>query len=316
MKKIVILFVLVFAMYHHTQIKAQTKLKTKNGLEYIVLTTKLGAKKGKIGDFAKINVTLKNYKDSLIFERLIEKEPIKDAQKGDITEIMQYMAEGDSILCIVSADTLFKNAPPQQRPAFFPTGTDMKYYLKMYSIKTMEEIKAAEEEKIKTIKLAETAKIKEYALKNKLQLMSTPSGLHYVITKKNPIGVQAKGVVNIAANYTGQLLNGIIFDTSIKEVAQKAGKFTEGRPYEPLKFTLGKGQVIKGWDEGLALLRTGEKAILLIPSYLAYGQTGAGKDIPANSILRFDVELTQVEIDATKKDEVKKEEPKKDIIKK
>ncbi|TAE46626.1 MAG: FKBP-type peptidyl-prolyl cis-trans isomerase [Cytophagales bacterium] len=82
------------------------------------------------------------------------------------------------------------------------------------------------------------------------------------------------------------------------------------------KFTLGKGQVIKGWDEGLALLRTGEKAILLIPSYLAYGQTGAGKDIPANSILRFDVELTQVEIDATKKDEVKKEEPKKDIIKK
>lgn len=316
MKKIVILLVLVFAMYHHTQIKAQTKLKTKNGLEYIVLNTQLGAKKGKIGDFAKINVTLKNYKDSLIFERLFEKELIKDVQKGDVKEIMQYMAEGDSVLCTVPADTLFKNTPPQQRPAYFPEGTDMKYYLKMYSIKTMEEIKAIEEEKIKTIKLAETAKIKEYALKNKLQLMSTPSGLHYVITKKNPIGVQAKGVVNIAANYTGQLLNGIIFDTSIKEVAQKAGKFTEGRPYEPLKFTLGKGQVIKGWDEGLALLRTGEKAILIVPSYLAYGERAAGADIPANSILRFDVELTQVEIDATKKDEVKKEEPKKDVIKK
>jgi FKBP-type peptidyl-prolyl cis-trans isomerase FkpA len=63
---------------------------------------------------------------------------------------------------------------------------------------------------------------------------------------------------------------------------------------KPIEFPLGVGQVIPGWDKGIALLNKGSKATLLIPSSLAYGQRGAGQDIPADSPLRFDVELVDV----------------------
>jgi len=61
-----------------------------------------------------------------------------------------------------------------------------------------------------------------------------------------------------------------------------------------LEFTLGQGQVIAGWDEGISLMNAGGKATLIIPSKLAYGERGAGNDIPANSPLVFDVELISV----------------------
>ena len=73
-----------------------------------------------------------------------------------------------------------------------------------------------------------------------------------------------------------------MFDSS-----DKAGK--------PIDFPMGQGAVIPGWDEGIALLNKGSKAILLIPSSLAYGTRGAGADIPANSPLRFEVELVDVQ---------------------
>jgi FKBP-type peptidyl-prolyl cis-trans isomerase len=60
---------------------------------------------------------------------------------------------------------------------------------------------------------------------------------------------------------------------------------------EPIAFALGTGQVIRGWDQGIAMLTAGSKGVLLIPSALAYGTRGAGADIPPNAVLRFEVEL-------------------------
>ena len=83
----------------------------------------------------------------------------------------------------------------------------------------------------------------------------------------------------IAVHYTGTLLNGDIFDTSSKRGT-------------PIEFSFGTGQVIKGWDEGLASMKEGGKRILVIPSDLGYGSTATGK-IPANSTLVFEVELVK-----------------------
>lgn len=108
----------------------------------------------------------------------------------------------------------------------------------------------------------------------------TPSGLFYKITEKGN-GKKAKKGDEIAAHYTGMLLDGKVFDSSVQRG-------------EPLEFTLGIGQVIEGWDEGLLLLNEGDKARLIIPSDLAYGSRGAGGVIPPNAVLIFDVELVKI----------------------
>jgi FKBP-type peptidyl-prolyl cis-trans isomerase len=125
------------------------------------------------------------------------------------------------------------------------------------------------------------ALLQEYAKKNNLTLQKTPSGVYYQVLKAGT-GPKPKAGQTVSVNYNGTLLSGKLFDSS-----DKAGK--------PIDFPLGQGAVIPGWDEGIAMLNKGTKAILLIPSPLAYGTRGAGADIPANAPLRFEVELVDVQ---------------------
>ena len=108
----------------------------------------------------------------------------------------------------------------------------------------------------------------------------TDSGLRYKIIQKGS-GAQAETGKSVSVHYEGSLDNGQVFDSSY-------------RRKEPITFTLGIGQVIQGWDEGIALLKEGDKARFVIPSYLGYGERGAGGVIPPNATLVFDVELVKV----------------------
>lgn len=107
----------------------------------------------------------------------------------------------------------------------------------------------------------------------------TASGLRYKILKEMD-GPKAKQGEIVSVHYTGKLTDGTVFDSSY------------GRN-QPLQFPLGTGQVIKGWDEGIALLSQGEKARFIIPPHLAYGSAGAGGVIPPHAVLIFDVELVK-----------------------
>ena len=108
----------------------------------------------------------------------------------------------------------------------------------------------------------------------------TPSGLRYKIVEKGSGKKAGKGS-KVSVHYKGQLLDGTVFDSSYQR-------------NQPIDFTLGIGQVISGWDEGIQLLHVGDKAQLVIPSELAYGSQGAGGVIPPNAPLIFDVELVNV----------------------
>jgi peptidyl-prolyl cis-trans isomerase A (cyclophilin A) len=108
----------------------------------------------------------------------------------------------------------------------------------------------------------------------------TESGLRYQLIQKGN-GKQAENGKIVSVHYTGQLENGNTFDSSYPRK-------------KPIEFPLGKGHVIEGWDEGIALLKVGDKARFVIPSYLGYGSSGAGGVIPPNATLIFDVELMDV----------------------
>ena len=108
----------------------------------------------------------------------------------------------------------------------------------------------------------------------------TESGLRYKMINKGD-GKKAEAGKTVAVHYEGSLESGKVFDSSYPRK-------------KPIEFRLGQGQVIEGWDEGIALLQVGDKARFVIPSDLAYGAAGAGGVIPPNATLIFDVELMEV----------------------
>jgi peptidyl-prolyl cis-trans isomerase A (cyclophilin A) len=109
---------------------------------------------------------------------------------------------------------------------------------------------------------------------------STDSGLRYQILQKGS-GAKAEKGKTVSVHYKGQLPDGTVFDSSYKR-------------NQPIDFPLGMGQVIAGWDEGISLLKVGDKARFVIPSDLGYGSRGAGGVIPPDATLIFDVELMNV----------------------
>lgn len=111
------------------------------------------------------------------------------------------------------------------------------------------------------------------------KLKTTKSGLKYIVLKPGK-GAEAKAGQTVSVHYTGWLKStGKKFDSSVDR----------GQPFS---FPLGGGQVIKGWDEGVAGMKVGEKRQLVIPPDLGYGATGTpGGPIPPNATLIFDVEL-------------------------
>lgn len=111
------------------------------------------------------------------------------------------------------------------------------------------------------------------------EFVTTASGLKYAVTSPGTGPVPMAGQV-VVVHYTGTLPDGTVFDSSR----------LRNTPYA---FTLGRKQVIKGWDEGFALLHVGDKATLIVPPELAYGDKQRGP-IPANSTLRFDVEVLEI----------------------
>jgi peptidylprolyl isomerase len=111
--------------------------------------------------------------------------------------------------------------------------------------------------------------------------MTTPSGLQYIELTAGT-GPAPKPGDTVSVHYTGTLTDGTVFDSSYKRG-------------EPIKFPLGRGRVIPGWDEGIALMKKGGKARLIIPPQLGYGAQGAGGVIPPNATLVFEVELVDVQ---------------------
>lgn len=258
----------------------------------------------KEGDFISVNLIVKTEGDSVLMNSYTQGRPTptlvpKPQYKGDIYTALTMLSEGDSATIKQNIDTMVKHGQPK------PPGFKGKYLV--FQVKVEKVIAKGNlsqevfQNRIKDyftqvtdgLKKAEPAKIDKYIADNKLKTTKTASGLYYVITKpgNGPAPVAGDTVV---VNYTGKLLSGKLFDTSVKEEAMKdKAVYNPMNPYKPIRFPVGEKKVIPGWDEGLMLLNKGAKATLVIPAALAYGEQGMGP-IPPYASLAFEVELVDI----------------------
>lgn len=283
--------------------------KGDGGLEYNLVKDN-GAEKAVAGDYLSVDMTIKSDRnDSLLnstydlgLPQIVQIAPdsIPGAYAGDYNSMFKFLGEGDSAVFKLNLDTMAAKTG-QPKPEFADkyvtfTVKVRKHFKKgqltdsaMYS-----QLDTYFKGELDGLKNAEAGKITKYVADNKLQPKKTASGLQYVITEEGKGALPALGDT-VVVNYTGMLTNGTIFDSSIKEVAQKAKLGIDPmRTFEPLRFSLGNQPVIQGWTEGLQLLPKGTKATFIIPSALAYGDRPAGQKIPPYSPLVFEVELVDV----------------------
>jgi FKBP-type peptidyl-prolyl cis-trans isomerase len=281
---------------------------TDGGLYHQFYEQNEDGKKPSIGDVVEVIMSYKNDKDSLLFssddprvnkngDAIIKFPLLKPAFEASLENGLMLMSEGDSASFLISADSTFAD---QELPPFIEKGSLLSFYVRLKKVMSKEEVEKEETQKREeynvTMELRKNEEAKilaNYIVKNKITATPTESGLYVIQTIKGKGKSPAKGN-NVSVNYTGRLIDGTIFDTSDEGIAKEAGLYDQRRPYEPIKFPLGQGQVIPGWDEGIALLKKGGKAQFIIPSSIGYGERGGGP-IPPYSTLIFEVELVDFE---------------------
>ncbi len=304
-KSLLAILVLMLGASFMSSCQKKTKVTEKDGIEYTYI--KEGTESAPNGSFLLYNLEITTATDSVIYSTAEQPFPgylmANDSlpPTNGMDEIFLTLRKGDSIQFESTAKVIFgENFPP-----FMKEADIVKVKLGAFEIMDQAAIEAffnstmEAEDKKKAERavglLAEEGKtIEAYIQEKGLTASKTESGLYYVIEQEGTGEATTPGTT-MYVNYAGYLLDGTLFDTSIPDVAKANNIFDAARPYEALPVNVGMGQVIPGWDEGLMLLKKGSKGKFIIPSPLGYGENGAGAMIPPNSILVFDVEVTDVQ---------------------
>lgn len=292
-KRYAILALLSATVFNLYSCKNNSPKKLDGGLEYTIIKDEAGTRTPKVGDLVEMHIKLKT-DDSLLADSRKENngKPVQlmlqESQiKGDWTHALKFLSVGDSAVISMSVDslkaTMKKNGGVL--PPFFEKRKRIIYEVKLVSIKSEEEMRKEQETAAAKQKIEDEKLLQGYFAQNKLSPVKTASGLYYIMEKEGTGSTPTPGQ-QVTVNYTGRTLDGTVFDSNQDE------KFQHKQPFP---FTIGRGQVITGWDEGVALMKKGGKAKMFIPSTLAYGQNSPSPQIAPNSILVFDVEVLKIE---------------------
>lgn len=245
---------------------------TKSGVYYKIENERSGLTPGK-GAVARIKFTAKILNGEILgtSDQLGEYYDVTmgngSVLKG-LEDGLSLMTVGENALLAVPYYLAYGDQAYNNIPAF----SNIIFEVELLEIITNEEIQNQNAEKA-------DAEFEAYLKDNNIRSTKRESGLVYEVKQKGK-GVKPIAGQTVAVHYTGRFVDGRVFDSSIER-------------NEPIEFVLGEGQVIKGWDEGIALMQKGEKGTLVIPYYLGYGQRQV-MGIPAYSTLVFDVELVDI----------------------
>jgi len=251
-----------------------TTKPTKSGLIYQDIRIGTGplAKKG---DLVTVNFNILALDGTEIFSTSDQGEPVffelgQPFDTKGMDEALLKMRKGGKARIIMPSNLAFGE---QGRGNIIPPFATLISDIELVDIKSKKEYSDEEQAK-------EPAVIQKYLEENNIDVTPTASGLYY-IEREEGTGPAPEIGDKVKVWYTGKLVDGSVFDASEKR----------GQPFE---FPLGQGRVIKGWDEGIAMMKEGGKATLIIPSKLGYGERGSGQRIPPFSPLVFEVELREV----------------------
>ncbi|MBR5092906.1 MAG: FKBP-type peptidyl-prolyl cis-trans isomerase [Bacteroidales bacterium] len=214
-------------------------------------------------------------------ERLMPAIPMYD---GVLHEGIMMMHVGDKATFAIEADSMAKFMQPNQMPPMYEKGKGMKFYyeINLQDIVTKDEFAAEQanyEAEMEKARSAEPELIANYVKENNIKAQPNADGL-YVIVKKQGKGTKVAVGRQVAIHYTGRLLDGTVFDSSVGN--------------EPLSYVVGQMGLIRGWEEGVMGQPEGSQLQLIIPSALGYGSQGAGQMIPPYSTLVFDLDIVSV----------------------
>jgi FKBP-type peptidyl-prolyl cis-trans isomerase FkpA len=264
--------------------------KTRGGLPYKLYKGK-GGKQVVAGNFIKVNLTqhiISGGKDSVYFTS-VGKLPYfvhvkADAKPYTLDEIYPLMKVGDSMVATQMIDTFIKRNPasvPQQ----FRNGDQIKYFVKVLEVYSSDSAAQAEDDRAKKEWLENEIKfIEKYLADKGVRTERTPSGAFVEVLDRgqgNPI--DSGNYVSV--NYKGTSFSGKIFDTNLDNSFQHN---------TPLSFTVGTGEMIRGFDEALRFLGKGGKARVYIPSMLAFGPSPTSPNIMPFEHIIFDLTVLDV----------------------
>lgn len=275
---------------------------TSNGLTYKFLEVNNKGQRVQVGDLL-VGELLIRFENDTLFSNVGTPDRIFQVAensmfKGDIQEGLLMLHIGDKAVFNIPADSVANLIQPGQMPPKYEQGKGQFFYYEIALMDIVTKDELAQEqanyiEEMKQRKENEPAILAQYIADNNITTKPTNSGL-YVIVKKKGDGPKVATGKKVSVNYTGRLLDGTLFDTSREADAKKAGKYMQGRTYEPITYIVGEQQMIKGWEEGVMGQPEGSILQLIVPSALGYDSRGAGKDIPPYSPLVFDIEILSV----------------------
>lgn len=274
--------------------------KTDNGLYYRFDKQNPDGQQVQEGDVLVGELTIR-FDTTVIFTNKGEARRIAQAVPNyeiKIGEGLLMMHVGDVATFAMDADSAALYVDPNLMPANYEKGKGQKLYyeISLQDIVSSEELEQERanfnnsmDERMKN----EPDEIAAYIKANNITAKPTADGL-YVIVKKKGNGAKVAMGKEVAVNYTGRLLDGTIFDSSVESDARQGNIYNPQRPYEPMTYTVGRDKLIEGWEQGVMGQPAGSVLQLIIPSALAYGPRGAGNQILPYSPLVFDIEIVSV----------------------
>ncbi len=260
---------------------------TESGLYYQIEGSEdASARSVEVDDIVTLKMTYKTDNDSVLFDSEVQGQDViikvgPPAYAGGFMEGIAMMKEGDVGSFITSVDSFFTKVANTALPPGIASGSNLTFDVTVVKVQSEEEFIGAREAAQAEQLAAEKDAMLSYVESMGITEEPKESGLYFIETQAGS-GETVKRGDMVKVHYTGTLLTGEVFDSSVERG-------------EPLEFSLGTGRVIPGWDEGIGYMTVGSKAKLIIPSNLAYGPNPPpGSIITPNATLVFDVELVDV----------------------